>query len=198
MTLSWVGSPLLPPGIPVSFFFFFSLSFSGWLWSTGALWVHLFARVSKTQSGRCLASSGEGTPCVFTPPRGRLWPLWIEQVWCHGFIGFLCKTKKIKPLFLPFIPFLFRWCHSSWGYPWILLGLDPGSVVSSKSLALVIHWSNAFATCVSWWSLGRNQWDEGANFIRYDSFTSVFPGNTHSLNYEIQQCVWISNRQGGK
>ena len=68
----------------ISLSLFLSLFLRTTLCSTGALWLHLSAWASKTESGRRLASSGEGTPCVLTPLRGRLWSLWTEQVQCHG------------------------------------------------------------------------------------------------------------------
>ena len=130
-------SPCLSFSFSLSFFLpFFRLN----SWSTEALWVHFFAWASKTRSGRRSASSPhwEGT-----------WGLREQSKSCvRGFIGFLCKPRNIS-LFLSSLFFLLyfliiqpqtirfqsiirsvpslSWRHSSWGYPWILLGLDPGS-----------------------------------------------------------------------
>lgn len=42
---------------------------------------------------------------------------------------------------------------------------------------------------------GKAQQDEGADFFRCGSFTSMLPGKTRTLNYPIQQCV--NYPQGG-
>ena len=47
------------------------------IWSAGVLCDHLFAWASKTRSRRFL------TWGTFHYSRGRLWPPWSEQVWCH-------------------------------------------------------------------------------------------------------------------
>ena len=126
-----------------SFSLFFSLSlFRMTLWSTEALWVHLSAQASKTRSGRCLASSGEGTPCVFTPPRGLLWPPWTKQVVSRTLLAF-CVNQGRSSLFFSPLPFLSRQCCSCWGYPWILPGLDPGrwsSQSRDQTVVRFLHW----------------------------------------------------------
>ena len=70
-----------PCVILVSFsLLFFSVLPSGWLiWSTGALWDHLFARASKTHSRRCLRWG------TFRDLRGCLWPPWSVKTWYHRF-----------------------------------------------------------------------------------------------------------------
>ena len=97
--------PCWLPASPCHSFFSLSLSLSLFLrmtlCSTGALWAHWSGRASKTQSGRRLASSGEGTPCVFTPPRGCLWSLWTEQVRCHGHYWLSVETKEDQASFSP-------------------------------------------------------------------------------------------------
>ena len=70
-----------------------SLSFSFFRlipWSTGALCVQFPAWASKTHLRRCLRWG------TFSYSRGRLQPMWTEQVPCWGFIGFLHKPKNIS------------------------------------------------------------------------------------------------------
>ena len=140
------ADPTSPELWSLCFSFFFSLSpffFRLTPWSTEALWVHFFAWASKTQWGRCSASS---------PHWEGAWGLRERSKSCvRAFIGFLCKPRNIS-LFLAPLFFLFtfcfyfwprttsyqsiirpihlscrRWHCSSWEFPWILLGLDPGT-----------------------------------------------------------------------
>ena len=111
----------VPPklSLPLSFSLSLSLSLSLFRlipWSAEGLWVHFPALASKTLSRKCSAFSPhrEGACGLCEQSKSRVW----------GFIGFLCKPRNIS-LFLS--PLLSRWCRSSWGYPWILLGLDPGT-----------------------------------------------------------------------
>ena len=43
--------------------------------------------------------------CIFTPPRGSLWPLWTVQVWCHGLYLFIiiyfCVNQIDQASFFP-------------------------------------------------------------------------------------------------
>ena len=116
----------VPPklGLPVSFFlsFFLSLSLSLSLslfrlipWSAEALWVYFPARGSKTLSRKHSA---------FSPHQEGLRPPWTKSR-VRGFIGFLVNQRISASLSLLY--FLSCRRHSSWGYPWILLGMDPGS-----------------------------------------------------------------------
>ena len=68
--------------------FLFCSSFRTFNWSTGVLWDHLLAWASKTHLRRCLRWG------TFSDLRGRLWPLWSEQVPWWGFIGFLHKPVR--------------------------------------------------------------------------------------------------------
>ena len=112
------ADPVLPKlSLPLSFFLSLSLSLFRLIpWSAEALWVHFPAQASKTLSRKHSAFSPhrEGTCGLREQSKSRVW----------GFIGFLCKPRNIS-LFLS--PLLSRRCHSSWGYPRILLGLDPGT-----------------------------------------------------------------------
>ena len=139
-----------------SFFPFLSFSlcssFRMTPWGTGALWIHFFAWASKTQSGRHPASSpGRGHPAS-SPHREGTYSLREQSKFCaRSFIGFLCKPRKIKPLSLPFFLLSLSLMPSSWGYPWILLGLDPGTcgISSDQGLNLcLLHWqANSYPLC---------------------------------------------------
>jgi len=84
-----------PRVILFSFSLFFSLcsSFRMTTWSTGALWVHLSAWASKIQSGRRLASSGEGRPASSPHREGTGGLRGQSKSHVMDFIGFLCKPR---------------------------------------------------------------------------------------------------------
>ena len=116
---------LVTPCPFLSFFLSLTLFFRLIPWSIEALCVHLSAQASKTQMGRCSASSlprETGKALVASVNRTSL------LSW--GFIGFLCKPGNIS-LFLSSTPLSFihsfiRQCCFSFGFPWILWQLDPG------------------------------------------------------------------------
>ena len=134
---------LVSPCRSFSFLFLFRLI----PWSAGALCVHFPAWASKTHSRRC---PGWGT---FSYSRGRLQPMWTEQVLCWGFIGFLRKPRNIslfsllyflncKILSLSLSPFIypFHQRHPPKGTPgsnrgWIPVGIghDKNWLESTRS-----------------------------------------------------------------
>ena len=121
----------VPPklGLPVSFFLSLSLSLSLFFklipWNTEALWVHFFARASKTQSKRCFVSplqkKRHSAPSLHREGTCGLHKKNKSHVW--GFIGFLCKPKNISLFFSPFTFSLADAIHpediprSCWGGP---------------------------------------------------------------------------------
>ena len=92
------AADLVPPKLGLLMSFSLSLSFSLFSgWSPGGaegLWVHFFARASKTLYRRRSAS---------LPHREGAWGL-REQSKSHvrGFIGFLCKPRNISLFLSPF------------------------------------------------------------------------------------------------
>ena len=115
-------------GLPMSIIFSLSLSLSLSLffrlipWSIEALCIHLSARVSKTWTGRCSASSlpwETGRAPVASVNRANF----LSQ----SFIGFLCKSRNIS-LFLSSI-FL-----SSTFFPYLSLNQSPTPFLIQVSL----------------------------------------------------------------
>ena len=96
-------------------------------WSTEALWVHFFAWASKTQSRRCSASTlrREGALCLRSIKRAPVASVNRASPMSGALLAF-CVNQGISASF-SLLYFLSRRRHPSWGYPWILLRLDPGS-----------------------------------------------------------------------
>ena len=101
----------VPPklGLPVSLFLSLSFSLSSFFrlisWSAEALWVHFFARASKTLSRRHSVSSlhWEGICGLREHSKSHV----------RGFIGFLCKSRTISLFLSPLLslsptPFILR------------------------------------------------------------------------------------------
>ena len=134
----------------MSFFFPFLSSslcilLSGWLLGgTGALWVHFFAWTSKTRLGRRPVSSpGRGHPASSPHREGACGLCEQSKFRARSFLGFLCKPRKIKPLFSPL-------CYP-FAYAVILrVSLDPAGAGpwNFKTQSLEAQ-QKALSTCVS-------------------------------------------------
>ena len=58
-----------------------------------------------------------------------------------------CVNQGISASFSPLYS-LFCWCRSYWGYPWILLGLDPGShqIQVDRNYIRYLFWTQSYET----------------------------------------------------
>ena len=185
---------------PCRSFFSFSLlfslcsSFRMTPWGTGALWVHFFAWASKTQSGRRPASlPGRGRPASSTPPRGRLWPPWTEQVPCQELYWLSVLIKEDQALLSALLSFHLG-CHpegtpgSCWGWtpaereviqscPTLCNPMAcslPGSSIHGIFQARVLEWGAITFSGYSLW--GRKELDmtERLHFLSFNAWYSLF------------------------
>ena len=161
-------------------FLFFSLcsSFRMTPWGTGALWIHFFAWVSKTQSGRCPASSpGRGCPVSSSHQEGACGLREQSKLYARSFIGFLCKPRKIKPLSLPFFYFPYHRCRHPEGTPGSCWGWTP----AHKYWEGCINLFNAdFSILLSNYCTVYTVEDNGAYIFRINlTFRWIFPFSLH-------------------
>ena len=147
-----VADPTSPELWSLCLSFSFSLSLSSFFrqipWNTEALWVHFFARASKTRSRgrsasppnwegalrlRPIKRAPEASMNRTSPVSGTLLAFCVNQGTSASFslpysfslFLFWPRTTRSQSIIRP-VSSLSRQRRPSWGYPRILLGLDPG------------------------------------------------------------------------
>ena len=158
----------------MSFFFSLSLALSLCFfrlipWSTEALWVHFFARASKTQSRRHSASSlqREGALHLHSIKRAPVASVNRASPVSGALLAF-CVNQGISVSF-SLLYFLSRRCRSSWGYPWILLGLDPGtkSLQSCPTVCNPIDNSHQAPPSLGFWHCIKKKTNPDPSKLKY-------------------------------